>query len=193
VKWMMYWIVFALFSCFETFADIFASILPLYYEIKIVFILWLISPWTKGSTYLYRKFVHPTLSKRETEIDEYLNHASTKGYEVLKKVGTDGLTIAANVMVNSAMKGQTTLLDHLKNYSAIQKSGAPALTEPREEEETDAGENVQFRDAYQRLDSQYSDAYQQLDNQDIIHSSEGECPHLLFSNIYGVFKCQNLP
>lgn len=41
------------------------------------------------------------------EIDEYINHASTKGYEALKKVGTDGLTIAASVMVNSAMKVST--------------------------------------------------------------------------------------
>lgn len=166
VKWMMYWIVFALFSCFETVADIFASILPLYYEFKICFILWLISPWTKGSTYLYRKFVHPTLSKRESEIDEYINHASTKGYEALKKVGTDGLTIAASVMVNSAMKGQTTLLDHLKNYSALQKSAVPELQQPiQEEDTTDGRDNLQYSDAY---DAEYipsseedTDDYQQ--------------------------------
>ncbi len=107
VKWMMYWIVFALFTFVETVADIFASILPFYYEAKILFIIWLISPWTKGSTYLYRKFVHPTLSKREQEIDEYISQASNKGYEALKKVSRDGLTIAANVVMTSAIKAST--------------------------------------------------------------------------------------
>ncbi|XP_071491648.1 receptor expression-enhancing protein 2-like [Diadema antillarum] len=119
VKWMMYWIVFALFSCVETVADIFASILPFYYEIKILFIFWLISPWTKGSTYLYRKCIHPTLSKKEQEIDEYINQASTRGYEALKRVGRDGMTLAANAVMTSAIKGQTSLLDQLKTYSGI--------------------------------------------------------------------------
>lgn len=38
---------------------------PFYYEFKIVFVLWLLSPATKGSSVLYRKFVHPQLTKRE--------------------------------------------------------------------------------------------------------------------------------
>ncbi|KAF7267891.1 hypothetical protein GWI33_018911, partial [Rhynchophorus ferrugineus] len=65
VKWMMYWIVFALFTCTETFTDIFFSWFPFYYEIKIILVIWLLSPATKGSSILYRKFVHPMLSSRE--------------------------------------------------------------------------------------------------------------------------------
>lgn len=99
VKWMMYWIIFALFSTVEVFTDMFlcwwvqlfsplycfyfctknscfpigAVIflssflcrLPFYYELKIAFIVWLLSPYTKGSSVLYRKFVHPTLSSKE--------------------------------------------------------------------------------------------------------------------------------
>lgn len=38
---------------------------PFYYEIKIILVLWLLSPATKGSSILYRKFVHPMLSRRE--------------------------------------------------------------------------------------------------------------------------------
>lgn len=65
VKWMMYWIVFALFTCTETFTDVFLSWFPFYYEVKIVLVLWLLSPATKGSSILYRKFVHPALCRRE--------------------------------------------------------------------------------------------------------------------------------
>lgn len=39
--------------------------LPFYYELKIAFVVWLLSPYTKGSSVLYRKFVHPTLSSKE--------------------------------------------------------------------------------------------------------------------------------
>lgn len=41
------------------------SRLPFYYELKIAFVVWLLSPYTKGSSVLYRKFVHPTLSSKE--------------------------------------------------------------------------------------------------------------------------------
>lgn len=71
VKWMMYWIVYAFFTCTETFTDIFLSWFPFYYEVKVVIVLWLLSPATKGSSTLYRKFVHPMLTRREQVI--YIN------------------------------------------------------------------------------------------------------------------------
>jgi len=42
--------------------------LPFYYELKIIILLWLISPVSSGSlgsSILYRKFVHPSLMRRE--------------------------------------------------------------------------------------------------------------------------------
>src|SRR4051812_41717462 len=73
VKWMMYWIVFAAFLTVEIFADILISFwLPFYYWIKIVFLFWLLSPWTKGASVIYRKFIHPALEKHEKDIDLYL-------------------------------------------------------------------------------------------------------------------------
>ena len=41
---------------------------PFYYEIKLIFLIWLISPVSRGSlgsSLLYRKLVHPNLMKRE--------------------------------------------------------------------------------------------------------------------------------
>ncbi|XP_043368634.1 receptor expression-enhancing protein 1 isoform X3 [Dermochelys coriacea] len=68
VKWMMYWIIFALFTTAETFTDLFLCWFPFYYELKIAFVAWLLSPYTKGSSLLYRKFVHPTLSSKEKQL-----------------------------------------------------------------------------------------------------------------------------
>ncbi|KAJ8920427.1 hypothetical protein NQ315_005295 [Exocentrus adspersus] len=92
VKWMMYWIVFALFTCIETFTDVFLSWFPFYYEIKIVLVVWLLSPATKGSSILYRKFVHPMLSSREQEIDEYITKAKEQSYRQVLDLGTKGVS-----------------------------------------------------------------------------------------------------
>uniref|UniRef100_A0A0A9Y994 Receptor expression-enhancing protein n=1 Tax=Lygus hesperus TaxID=30085 RepID=A0A0A9Y994_LYGHE len=81
VKWMMYWIVFALFTCAETFTDVLLSFwFPFYYEIKVALVFWLLSPATKGSSFLYRNFVHPAFQRRENEIDEMILKTKERGY-----------------------------------------------------------------------------------------------------------------
>uniref|UniRef100_F1LGI9 Receptor expression-enhancing protein n=1 Tax=Ascaris suum TaxID=6253 RepID=F1LGI9_ASCSU len=81
VKWMMYWIVFALFCFVETITDVIVSFwFPFYYELKIIFVFWLLSPWTKGASILYRKWVHPLLTKHEREIDQMLEQAKHESY-----------------------------------------------------------------------------------------------------------------
>ncbi|XP_013117781.2 receptor expression-enhancing protein 2 isoform X3 [Stomoxys calcitrans] len=104
VKWMMYWIVYAFFTCTETFTDIFLSWFPFYYEVKVVIVLWLLSPATKGSSTLYRKFVHPMLTRREQEIDEYLNQAKERGYSAVLQLGSKGVNYATNVIMQTAIK-----------------------------------------------------------------------------------------
>ncbi|CAJ0937867.1 unnamed protein product [Ranitomeya imitator] len=104
VKWMMYWIIFALFMTLETFTDIFLCWFPFYYELKIAFVAWLLSPYTKGSSLLYRKFVHPTLSSKEKEIDECLIQAKDRSYDALVHFGKRGLNVAASAAVTAAAK-----------------------------------------------------------------------------------------
>ncbi|KAM6380021.1 LOW QUALITY PROTEIN: receptor expression-enhancing protein 2 [Pluvialis apricaria] len=139
VKWMMYWIVFAFFTT-GTLTDIVLSWaercpvygvfmamderlnetqrrFPFYFELKIAFVIWLLSPYTKGSSVLYRKFVHPTLSNKEKEIDEYITQARDKSYETMMRVGKRGLNLAANAAVTAAAKGQGVLSEKLRSFS----------------------------------------------------------------------------
>lgn len=96
--------------------------------------IWLLSPYTKGSSVLYRKFVHPTLSNKEKvgpsftwfsrlswlslasdvaplphssllqEIDEYIAQAKDRSYETMMRFGKRGLNLAANAAVTAASK-----------------------------------------------------------------------------------------
>ncbi|XP_034545656.1 receptor expression-enhancing protein 2 [Notolabrus celidotus] len=117
VKWMMYWIVFALFTTAETATDLLLSWFPFYFELKIAFVIWLLSPYTKGSSVLYRKFVHPTLSNKEKEIDEYIAQAKDRSYDTMMRFGKRGLNLAANAAVTAATKGQGVLSDKLRSFS----------------------------------------------------------------------------
>ncbi|CAB1325223.1 unnamed protein product [Coregonus sp. 'balchen'] len=75
VKWMMYWIVFALFTTVETLTDLFMSWFPFYFELKIAF-----------------------------EIDEYITQAKDRSYETMMRFGKRGLNLAATAAVTAASK-----------------------------------------------------------------------------------------
>ncbi|KAL7990368.1 hypothetical protein Chor_013798 [Crotalus horridus] len=101
---MMYWIVFALYTFTETLTDLLISWFPLYYELKIAFVIWLLSPYTRGASLIYRKFLHPLLSSKEREIDDYIVQAKERGYETMVNFGKQGLNLAATAAVTAAVK-----------------------------------------------------------------------------------------
>ncbi|XP_070621989.1 receptor expression-enhancing protein 4-like isoform X2 [Erythrolamprus reginae] len=121
VRWMMYWVVFALFMATETLTDLFVSWFPFYYEIKMAFVIWLLSPYTKGASLLYRKFVHPTLSSKEKEIDHFILQAKERGYETLVSFGKRSLNVAAT----AAIQGQGALAGRLRSFSLQDLHSAP--------------------------------------------------------------------
>ncbi|XP_068030708.1 receptor expression-enhancing protein 4 [Anomalospiza imberbis] len=117
VRWMMYWIVFALFMATETFTDLLISWLPFYYEVKMAFVIWLLSPYTRGASLLYRRFVHPTLARREKDIDAFLVRARERSYETALRFGKRGLNLAATAAVQAATKSQGALAGRLRSFS----------------------------------------------------------------------------
>ncbi|XP_030641889.1 receptor expression-enhancing protein 3a isoform X2 [Chanos chanos] len=117
VRWMMYWIVFALYTVVETITDLSLSWFPLYYELKVAFVIWLLSPYTRGASLIYRKFLHPLLASREREIDDYIVQAKERSYETMVNFGRQGLSIAATAAVSAAVKGQGAISERLRSFS----------------------------------------------------------------------------
>lgn len=120
VKWMMYWIVFAIYSVLENFLDLVLGFwFPFYFPIKILFIVWLLSPWTKGASILYRKWVHPTLNQHEKEIDALIESAKSNSYNQMVRIGSQSLVYAKDVVAEAAIRGQQQLVNQLqRSYSA---------------------------------------------------------------------------
>ncbi|XP_036936996.1 receptor expression-enhancing protein 3 isoform X2 [Acanthopagrus latus] len=117
VRWMMYWIVFALYTVVETITDLTLAWFPLYYELKVAIVIWLLSPYTRGASLIYRKCLHPLLSSREKEIDEYIIQAKERSYETMVNFGKQGLSIAATAAVSAAVKGQGAITEKLRSLS----------------------------------------------------------------------------
>merc|ERR1719412_278833 len=128
VKWMMYWIVFAAFSLFETFADIFVAFwFPFYYEVKILLLIWLISPVSRGSlgsSIIYRKFVHPALMKKEDEIDHMMLRLQEQGYRSLTQFGGRAFTYLSNFVMQTAIRGGGGLVTQLKKSYSLADLGS---------------------------------------------------------------------
>jgi receptor expression-enhancing protein 5/6 len=53
-QWLTFWVVFAVFSMLENFADTLLWWFPLYYTFKVIFLLWCQSPLTRGAEFLYK-------------------------------------------------------------------------------------------------------------------------------------------
>lgn len=103
LKWMMHWIVFAIFISIETITDIFISWLPLYYEVKIITILWFIST-DQGSSFLYRKFIHPLLHEKEQEIDEFIVKTKEKTLQQIVNYGYNNAILICQSAINNLIE-----------------------------------------------------------------------------------------
>ncbi|KAH7731774.1 receptor expression-enhancing protein 1 [Aphelenchoides avenae] len=145
----MYWIVFALYCFAESIADIIISFwFPFYYELKVIFVLWLLSPWTRGASILYKKWIHPLFMKHEEDIDAFLEQAKSESYRQVVNLGSRGLMCARDIVATAALRGQAQLAQQiqrsysLNDVSRNEVTGAVSrrtirVTEIQEEEQDD--------------------------------------------------------
>jgi receptor expression-enhancing protein 1/2/3/4 len=104
VKWMMYLIVFALFSVTECVLDPLLSFwLPFYSEVKVVLLVYPASPVTRGSGVVYRTWVHPLLCSNEEEIDKVLEKVKEQGYNTAKAWIQKGVQWLGGMLVTTAI------------------------------------------------------------------------------------------
>ncbi|XP_058983852.1 receptor expression-enhancing protein 1-like [Musca domestica] len=104
MKWMTYWIVFAIFTAAETFTDVFLKWLPFYYELKILLIFWLLPSMGNGSPVVYRKCLHPFLKKHETRIDRTLQEVKHRGQDMVFHYASEAVMFLGRAVMNVVQK-----------------------------------------------------------------------------------------
>ena len=115
-QWLTYWVVNSFFRFGEYFTDpVLPSAIPFYYSIKLVFLVWLMHPQTRGALTVYAQFVAPYLRTHEQEIDKALDTAT-------KEVQRRGSAVKDHAAAWLERK-KNEAAQYLKNEAANQLSG----------------------------------------------------------------------
>jgi len=61
--WLTYWVIYAFFNVFESFADFALGWLPFYFFGKLAFLMFCFLPQTRGSQIVYKNFLEPVFDK----------------------------------------------------------------------------------------------------------------------------------
>ncbi|KAJ1961406.1 ER membrane protein DP1/Yop1 [Dispira parvispora] len=91
-QWLVYWTVFSFFNVIEYFSNVLLYWIPFYYVFKLVVLLWLSLPQTRGAEYLYQAyirpvFIHHTSRGGSTRFDEeFVRNTKEQLEEVAEKV-----------------------------------------------------------------------------------------------------------
>lgn len=62
-QWLVYWLLYSLLQGFEKFAWPVLQWIPLYGEVRVAVLIWLVLPQTKGATWMYEAVVGPLFSR----------------------------------------------------------------------------------------------------------------------------------
>ena len=106
-QWLVYWVIFAIFSLVETFIDYILYWIPFYYAFKIAFLLWAMLPQTRGAKLLYDNFLRDFLKKNESRIDAAFADAKKTGSAVASELAAAGNDIASAVKASTESKKST--------------------------------------------------------------------------------------
>ena len=106
--WLTYWTIYAIFSFLDLFTGWILKIIPFYFIIKLVFLVWCFMPNTKGAVIIYDKIIKPFFLKNEGKFDRIVNklmEKTKKAEELAKneinknkeKINEDGTSAAEKI------------------------------------------------------------------------------------------------
>lgn len=67
--WLSYWVIYAFFTVFESLADLALGWLPLYFFLKLGFLVFCFLPQTKGAQIVYVKVLNPLFVKYSPQVE----------------------------------------------------------------------------------------------------------------------------
>jgi hypothetical protein len=152
-RWLHYWMIFAAFSTVEWLLDLVGAWVPFYYELKLMFVLYLVTARFKGASAICTKYVEPVLSQHQSAIDEQLKSVSDKAsnftvddvgklvnWVTTKAEGYAGKKAASQPKPAAAAAAAAPA--PAKPAAATTKPAAPASPVPDETHETVSGDDA---------------------------------------------------
>ena len=106
---LTYWVVYGLFTVFDTFTSFLINRIPFYYTFKLAFLIWMFMPNFKGAIYVYNICIGPLFRKYEGKFDKGVQKILNKGEKI-----TDKAINAFEENKDKILKGPTILKNKLK-------------------------------------------------------------------------------
>jgi len=98
--WLVYWLVFGLLSFSERLSDSLLSFLPLYYPLKLAFLLWCFLPQTEGCAVLYDCVLNPLLARHSPTIERSVGDVREAVGAVGQHVVREGRKMSVQLLNN---------------------------------------------------------------------------------------------
>jgi len=99
IQWMMYWVVYALFTSVETLFDFFSFWFPFITRLRLYFYC-----GYSLLSLLYRKFVHTNLLRKEREIDNLIRATQTSSYNAAIEMSMKGVKYVTELVKREIVK-----------------------------------------------------------------------------------------
>ncbi|KAI8082942.1 TB2/DP1, HVA22 family-domain-containing protein [Halteromyces radiatus] len=101
---IIYWMVTSVYLVVEHITDIFLFWFPFYYEIKLLFIVWLILPQTNGTGVFYTQYMEPFLKVNEPLIDQTVIDVEQNVKTTLSTYGQKAIHLLRTFISDSLFK-----------------------------------------------------------------------------------------
>lgn len=111
---LTYWVVYGLFSIIDLFLGFLVKAFPIYYTIKLAFLIWLFMPNTKGAIKIYALIIKPLFLKYESKLDKGVSKIIKQGQNVTEQIKKEaGEVLEENS--STIIKGATKLTRKIKS------------------------------------------------------------------------------
>ena len=85
-QWLTYWAVYAVFDFLDLFAGFILKIIPFYYILKLIFLIWCFMPNTQGALIVYNHIIKKFFIKYENNLDQLVNKVMKRSQETTQRV-----------------------------------------------------------------------------------------------------------
>lgn len=86
-KWLTYWVTYGILSIIEYFSVILTSVIPLYWLLKCIFLIWCMLPIeSNGSNIIYHRVIRPYFLKHHQAADKLLDDMMDKAKKSVESV-----------------------------------------------------------------------------------------------------------
>jgi receptor expression-enhancing protein 5/6 len=138
-QWLTYWVTYSVLTTVEAIATSFIVWFPLYYEIRLLFVLWLVLPQSKGAQVIFENYIKPMMKHYGASIDPTFAQAekvmnSQQVHQIVKLSETYGPAIAQQALQRAAEEAQRLAGSGAGKASAGGSNGAsfpPAYKAPQ--------------------------------------------------------------